>query len=95
MRPPVSPDGCVASNDEERQLSPIHYDLEKLGRERPEVFASALAEIFFCFSLLASMLMAVRIFKVGGTIDSTELSLTLYLLGILHKWLQHHLAISL
>jgi hypothetical protein len=35
-------------------------DLEALGRQRPVVFKTMLSEIGFCFSLLASMFMAVR-----------------------------------
>lgn len=38
-------------------LSPA--DIERLGRERPAAFHTAFAEIGFCFSLLASMFMAV------------------------------------
>ena len=34
-------------------------DLEKLGRQRPAVFASALSEYLFCFSLLMTSMMAV------------------------------------
>ncbi|KAH8902995.1 MFS general substrate transporter [Coniochaeta sp. PMI_546] len=53
-----NPSEPAANNGEETQCSSTHYDLEKLGRQRPEVFVSAFAEICFCFSLLASMLMA-------------------------------------
>lgn len=41
-------------------------ELEKLGRQRPEAFRTAFAEIAFCFSLLASMFMAVR--EVGNSV---------------------------
>jgi hypothetical protein len=37
-------------------------DIEKLGRQRPDVFKTAFAEIGFCFSVLASMFMAVSDF---------------------------------
>ena len=36
-------------------------ELEKLGRQRPAVFSSAISEILFCSSLLISMLMAVSL----------------------------------
>jgi hypothetical protein len=34
-------------------------DIERLGRQRPDAFHTSVAEIGFCFSLLASMFMAV------------------------------------
>ena len=34
-------------------------DIERLGRQRPDAFRTPFAEIGFCFSLLASMFMAV------------------------------------
>ncbi|ROV98012.1 hypothetical protein VMCG_07007 [Cytospora schulzeri] len=33
-------------------------DLERLGRQRPETFPTAISEIFFCMSMLVSMLMS-------------------------------------
>ena len=36
-------------------------ELDKLGRQRPEAFGTAFAELAFCFALLASMFMAVRV----------------------------------
>jgi hypothetical protein len=35
-------------------------NLEKLGRQRPDVFPNVVFEVMFCSSLLVSMLMAVR-----------------------------------
>lgn len=35
-------------------------DIERLGRKRPEMFGTTVAELGFCFSLLASMVMAER-----------------------------------
>lgn len=61
MQPLHGADESTACSDEEPQLYSTHNELEKLGRKRPEVFSSTLAEISFCFSLLASMLMAVRL----------------------------------
>ena len=37
----------------------VQLQVEKLGRQRPEVFKTCWHELGFCFSLLASMLMAV------------------------------------
>lgn len=37
----------------------LQTQVEKLGRQRPEVFKTMWHELGFCFSLLASMLMAV------------------------------------
>lgn len=37
-------------------------DIERLGRQRPNAFPTAFTEIGFCFSLLASMFMAVGYF---------------------------------
>jgi hypothetical protein len=34
-------------------------EIERLGRQRPDAFRTPVAEIGFCFSLLASMFMAV------------------------------------
>lgn len=34
-------------------------ELERLGRQRPEAFPTAISEILFCTSMLASMLMSV------------------------------------
>lgn len=34
-------------------------DLERLGRQRPEIFPTAISEITFCMSMLVSMLMSV------------------------------------
>lgn len=34
-------------------------DLERLGRQRPETFPTAISEILFCSSMLVSMLMSV------------------------------------
>lgn len=36
-------------------------DLERLGRQRPDEFKTAVSEIFFCSSMLVSMLMSVRL----------------------------------
>lgn len=46
------------AGDEEAQ--PQEIDIEALGRQRPAVFGTIWSELGFCFSLVASMLMAVR-----------------------------------
>ena len=38
--------------------------IERLGRQRPEKFTTIWQEIGFCFSLLASMIMAVGILSL-------------------------------
>jgi hypothetical protein len=50
-------DEVVESLANTHQLS--EDELNRLGRQRPEAFGTAFAEIAFCFSLLASMFMAV------------------------------------
>ncbi|GMF70374.1 unnamed protein product [Aspergillus oryzae] len=44
----------------DQQCTPDTVQLEQLGRQRPAIFANNVIEIGFCFSLLASMLLAVR-----------------------------------
>jgi hypothetical protein len=54
-------------NDSQNEISELGLppctlsktDIERLGRQRPEAFRTAFAEIGFCFSLLSSMFMAV------------------------------------
>lgn len=38
-------------------------DLERLGRQRPETFKTAISEIAFCTSMLVSMLMSVSLIQ--------------------------------
>ncbi|OOO09699.1 major facilitator superfamily MFS_1 [Aspergillus oryzae] len=42
----------------DQQCTPDTVQLEQLGRQRPAIFANNVIEIGFCFSLLASMLLA-------------------------------------
>ena len=51
-------------------------DLDRLGRQRPAVFASTLREVLFCTSLLISMLMA-EFFISGFNIVLPDVSLAL------------------
>lgn len=67
--------GDPSTTDEETGLSTGTFskaDIERLGRQRPDVFHNAFAEIGFCFSLLASMFMAVSVFSLRyeATADS-------------------------
>lgn len=55
----------------------VQAQVEKLGRQRPEVFKTFWHELGFCFSLLASMLMAV------GDLASCTLGILVHLLSIL------------
>lgn len=41
------------------ETQPTQLDIETLGRQRPDTFKTRWAEYGFCFSLLASMFMAV------------------------------------
>lgn len=49
-------------------------DLERLGRQRPETFKTALSEIMFCTSMLVSMLMSVS--SIHNHISATHLNLS-------------------
>ncbi|OIW34151.1 MFS general substrate transporter [Coniochaeta ligniaria NRRL 30616] len=83
--PPYGPDKVAVRSDEEAQPSSTHYDLEKLGRQRPEAFASAFAEIFFCFSLLASTFMA-EFFVSGFNIILPAVSVALDIPADARTW---------
>lgn len=56
-------------SDTERYVPPTAHDpatfgkvdLERLGRQRPETFKTAISEIAFCTSMLVSMLMSVSL----------------------------------
>ena len=50
----------MALDDGEAEGESMQARIERLGRERPAKFKTAWTEIGFCFSLLASMVMAVR-----------------------------------
>lgn len=41
----------------------MQAEIEKLGRQRPEVFKTIWQELGFCFCLLASMLMSVSAYS--------------------------------
>ena len=53
----------VSSTQDQIEKCKLHLltqsEIERLGRQRPEIFKTAWAEFGFCFSLLASMLVAV------------------------------------
>jgi hypothetical protein len=52
-------------------------DIERLGRQRPDAFPTAFAEIGFCFSLLASMFMAVGTPSLGFRVVNDDIRNTL------------------
>ncbi len=59
-------DNMTVETKDEMQVSvtaimPTQIEIEKLGRERPGAFASAWGEFGFCFSILISVFMAVRL----------------------------------
>lgn len=50
-----------SNNEIHREIAELTAtDIEKLGRQRPPQFKTTVAELGFCFSLLASMLMGGR-----------------------------------
>ena len=51
--------GSDRVGDHRSKMALTEEELDKLGRQRPKAFGTAFAEIAFCFSLLASMFMAV------------------------------------
>lgn len=50
----------MAPDDAAAEGESMQARIERLGRERPAKFKTVWTEIGFCFSLLASMVMAVR-----------------------------------
>ena len=75
-----------STQDQIEKLKPhllSQSEIERLGRQRPEIFKTAWAEFGFCFSLLASMLVAV------GTSQRYIRTFKLTLAGILYKWIQY------
>jgi hypothetical protein len=51
-----------SGSDDNGRISSLEADeleLERLGRQRPDVFPNAVYEVLFCSSLLVSMFMAV------------------------------------
>lgn len=55
---PSSP-RASAQGPSDAEAQPQEIDVEALGRQRPPIFKTIWAELGFCFSLVASMLMAV------------------------------------
>lgn len=58
---PEKNDIPIPPGQDDAAATPQKLDLERLGRQRPDVFKSTLSEIFFAASMLVSMLMAVCI----------------------------------
>lgn len=48
-----------SQNEADQQYTQDAANLEQLGRERPATFTNRWVELGFCFSLLASMMLAV------------------------------------
>lgn len=59
--------------------------IERLGRQRPAKFKTIWTEIGFCFSLLASMVMAVSDIACPQVCRSAPLTAPV---GIFHQWFQ-------
>jgi len=51
----------MAHEDEGQGAENMEARVERLGRERPALFKTPWTEVGFCFSLLASMVMAVSV----------------------------------
>lgn len=66
--------------------------VERLGRERPQIFKSLWAEIGFCYSILASQIMAVSDLSYGRKHSSRSLKSTANLacVGVFRERLQRH-----
>ena len=60
--------------------------IERLGRQRPAEFKSIWTEIGFCFSLLASMVMAVSV-PFPCLCQTSPLT---SMVGVFHQWFQRH-----
>lgn len=53
------------THDPERiQVSTDAAHIERLGRERPQCFKNLCTELSFCFSIVMSQILAVRIFHL-------------------------------
>ena len=62
---------------------PTQIDIERMGRQRPDIFKTWWAEIGFCVAILGSMLSAVT---QPYPPARTQLTST----GVLYQWLYHH-----
>jgi hypothetical protein len=63
MAPKDADRPASVSDDNAQTPSPAvvdPIDLDRLGRQRPDVFSNAVYELLFCSSLLVSFFMAVR-----------------------------------
>ena len=67
-------------------------DVEKLGRQRPDILPSAIAEFAFCFSILWSMIMAVCIsqYSLFLLYHGRNTHIASPSPGILHQRIAHH-----
>ncbi|PKS06296.1 hypothetical protein jhhlp_007044 [Lomentospora prolificans] len=71
----------------------LDIDVEKLGRQRPAILPSALSEVAFCFSILASMIMA-EYFISGAHIILPTLATDLDIPATSHTWVSSVLTLS-
>ncbi|KAF1941777.1 MFS general substrate transporter [Clathrospora elynae] len=93
MNPPTSltPSPIPSSSEKIEEGSPQQYgsyspsDIERLGRERPEVFTSLFHEVGFCFALLGSMFVA-EYFISGFNILLPELTEALHIPSNAQTW---------
>ena len=60
--------------------------IERLGRQRPAKFKSLWAEIFFCYSILASQFMAVYLPKIPSLFGDLQ--------DLTHRWLRNTLCLA-
>jgi hypothetical protein len=71
--------------DEEQTGTFTEPDMEKLGRERPKIFASIFSEICFVFSIVMSQILAVSSTTGNFIQKETEADLVI---GVLHHRIQ-------
>ncbi len=78
-----TPIGKIEAGGQSSRYSPS--EIERLGRERPEVFASLWVEIGFCFALLGSMFCTEYLIS-GFSILIPELTKTLHIPPSAQTW---------
>jgi hypothetical protein len=49
----------MTTPEEQTNTSAAEIDLEKLGKERPQIFSGTWPELAFCFSIFMSQILAV------------------------------------
>ncbi|CAI4216122.1 unnamed protein product [Parascedosporium putredinis] len=71
----------------------LDIDVAKLGRQRPAILPSAVSEVAFCFSIIASMIMA-EYFISGAHIILPTLATELNIPSTSHTWVSSVLTLS-